>query len=471
MISASSRQHFPDDVILPTCSQSSVSIEEVPRPDADSKCSRFSGDLSDVTSVGVQQHSIQTGLGVSSLPFYAVEAPVDIPDSLRDEAPSLDRSQFLYHPHHGELASGLERIQLAYDAGRQAAMVLRGEDTRQGHVAYSSVRSPSFFVVLRGLQGADIYPCSFSNFTEYKVHVYADLYIPRPRCLHTNSVSESFYSKSEARAYCLGAGLPGLIPPKNSASKTPSRSKRKRSSDVIDSKRECSKAMSAPRGRVFMKAVRDIFVTATADGEKFFECSRRKNIFKNMNAGDLLLLVQTKSQQRVVAVGEVAHPATRAERNRTVLYDLLPERLHAALNLYLRGVAVFDYVQFNKVYDLRSLNLKAKDVLGYGDFDLDPRKNFGMGVLDAVETTESSIEKLRVFLQAQTTQRAMSSVDGADEHGYKVRHAGKSHSQDDDPLTAAVTSGDPQTVSVPHKEDGCVGPKANNRAVNEHMVS
>ena len=91
-----------------------------------------------------------------------------------------------------------------------------------------------------------------------------------------------------------------------------------------------------------------------------------------MDAGDLLLLVQTKSQQRVVAVGEVAHPALSREVNRAMLYDRLPRHLHDSLNTYLDGADAFDYVQFNKIYDLRDCNLKAKDLLEYGGFSMDP---------------------------------------------------------------------------------------------------
>jgi hypothetical protein len=175
-----------------------------------------------------------------------------------------------------------------------------------------------------------------------------------------------------------------------------------------------SNPVRLPGGHVFMKAIREEFVTATADGEKYFECSTSRNMFKKLDTGDLLLLVQTKCQQRVVAVGEVAHPAISRADNRAVLYDRLPRRLHNALNTYLDGAAAFDYVQFNKVYDLRDSNLKANDVLGYGGFRIDPRKNFGMGVLDVVETTESSIEKLRDFLDAQTVRWSMSRVDAVD---------------------------------------------------------
>jgi len=175
-----------------------------------------------------------------------------------------------------------------------------------------------------------------------------------------------------------------------------------------------SNPIRLPGCHVFVKAVQEEFVTATADGEKYFECSTARNIFKKMDAGDLLLLVQTRSQQRVVAVGEVAHPAISREENREVLYDRLPRRLHDALNTYLDGATAFDYVQFNKIYDLRHSNLKVKDVLGYGGFCMDPRKNFGMGVLDVVETIGSSIEKLRDILDAQTVRWAMSRVDAVD---------------------------------------------------------
>jgi hypothetical protein len=162
-----------------------------------------------------------------------------------------------------------------------------------------------------------------------------------------------------------------------------------------------------------MKAVREEFATATAVGEKFFECSRANKMFTKMHAGNLLLLVQTRSQQRVVAVGEVSSTMSR-EDNRPVLYHGMPHRLRASLNTYLKGIAAFDYVQFSKVYDLRDLNFKMQDVLGYGDFSMDMRKNFGMGVLDAVATSGSSIEKLREFLQTQTIRWAMSSGHGVD---------------------------------------------------------
>ena len=343
---------------------------------------------------------------VSSV-FYAVATSESIPDSLRSRSLRLELNHHVLHPQHAEPVSGLERVQLAYHAGRQAAKVLRGDDTRQGHAAFSSSRRPSFYVVLRGLKSADLYPCSFCTFFEYKSHIFEDLHIPRPTCVHPGTVSESFYSKTEARAYCIGAGLSDIVLPK----KDDRGSKRKRSSKIIGSKGKSSTAVRFPGGHVFMKAVREEFATATAVGEKFFECSRTNKMFSKMHEGDLLLLVQTRSQSRVVAVGEVSCTVSR-EDNRGVLYHLLPHRLHASLNVYLKGAASFDYVQFSKVYDLRDMNLKVQDVLGYGDFSMDMRKNFGMGVLDAVATSGSSIEKLREFLQNQSTRWAKPSGHG-----------------------------------------------------------
>jgi len=175
-----------------------------------------------------------------------------------------------------------------------------------------------------------------------------------------------------------------------------------------------SKPFRLPGGRVFVKAVREEFVTATADGEKFFECSKKSQIFKKLNAGDLLLLMQTQSQQRVVAVGEVAHPAVSRESKRAVLYDRLPCRLHDPLDAYLDTADAFDYVQFNKVYDLRTCQQNVKEVLSHGNFAMDPRKNFGMGIIDAVEMTVSNIGALRDFLDGNIIRWATSSVDAVD---------------------------------------------------------
>ena len=362
---------------------------------------------------------LAAGAVVSSA-FYAVATPDSIPDSLRAEALSLERRGALRHPHHAGPVSGWERVELAYRAGRQAAKVLRDEDTQQGFVAYSSIRHPSIFVVLRGLKSPDMYPCSFHTFTEYKSHISEDVSVLRPASVHLSCVSESFFSQAEARAYCMGAGLPGLMPPAKTETKVSSRSTRKRASDELRSNlpvtfksaRHARHIVRGPERRVFMKSVQEQFVTATADGEKFFECSKRKYMFKKLLPGDLLVLVQTKSQQRAVAVAQVGYFGSSCENNRALLYDRLPRGLHDSLDSYLDGAVAFDYVEFDQVYDLRDANLTAKDVLAYGGFFMDPRKNFGMGVLDVVESSESSIEKLRKFLDAQTIRWAPPRVEG-----------------------------------------------------------
>ena len=84
-----------------------------------------------------------------------------------------------------------------------------------------------------------------------------------------------------------------------------------------------------------------------------------------------------QSQQRVVAVGEVVHPAVSRESKRAVLYDRLPCRLHDPLDAYLDTADAFDYVQFNKVYDLRTCQQNVKEVLSHGNFAMDPRKKPG----------------------------------------------------------------------------------------------
>lgn len=410
-------------------SQHRYMITEAPScPVAEPKTSRVLSDLSISSclvlpdqvawkSGHLNDSLVNCGLAagaVVSSAFYAVATSDSIPDSLRAEALSLHPSPVVLHPHHAMPASAWERLELAYRAGRQAAKVLRDEDTRQGLVAFSSIRRPSIFVVLRGLQSPDMYPCSFHTFTEYKSHIFEDMSV------HLSCVSESFFSQAEARAYCMGAGLPGLMPPAKTETKVSSRSTRKRASDELRSNlpvtfksaRHARHIVRGPERRVFMKSVQEQFVQATADGEKFFECSKGKYMFKKLQPGDLLILVQAKSQQRAVAVAQVGPFGSSCLNNRAFLYDRLPRGLHDSLDSYLDSVVAFDYVEFDQVYDLRDANLTAKDVLAYGGFFMDPRKNFGMGLLEVLESSESSIEKLRKFLDAQPIRWAPPRVEG-----------------------------------------------------------
>lgn len=158
-------------------------------------------------------YSTHGGSCVASIPYYAVETDETMCDTLRAQARYLSRSQNILHPLSQQPLSGLERISLSYDAGRAAAMVLRGEETRQKEVAFSMCRSPGFFIILRGVKASDYYPRHVSTFADFKEHVYLDWQILRPTQPHPLSVSGSFFSKSEAWAYCLGAGLWGYLCP------------------------------------------------------------------------------------------------------------------------------------------------------------------------------------------------------------------------------------------------------------------
>jgi hypothetical protein len=160
-------------------------------------------------------YPIHGGWCLASIPYYAVEADETMCDRARSLARYLSRSRNMLHPRSRQPLSGLDRISLSYAAGRQAAKVLRGEETRQEEGACTTGRSPGFFIVLRGVKSSDYYPRHVSTFADFKEHVYQDWQILRPTHLHPFSVSGSFFSQSEAWAYCLGAGLQGYIDPCN----------------------------------------------------------------------------------------------------------------------------------------------------------------------------------------------------------------------------------------------------------------
>ena len=153
-------------------------------------------------------------------------------------------------------------------------------------------------------------------------------------------------------------------------------------------------------GRVFVKAAHAQFTTATASGEKFFECSTRVSMFKKLRPGDLLCLVQTKSKGQVAAVGEVQHLPVSRENRCNVLYDRLPAVWHCDLDSYLGRAIAFDYVMFKKVYDLRNLDIKIEELLAHGDLKLNPRHNLGMGILVTEQSMTDSAKGLYDFLSS-----------------------------------------------------------------------
>lgn len=160
-------------------------------------------------------YDIHGGSCVASIPYYAVEAEETMVDNATSPGRYVFRSQNMLHPRSRLPLSGLDRVNLAYAAGRQAAKVLRGEDTRQEDVAFTTGRSFRFFIVLRGVKSSDYYPRHVSTFSDFKEHVYLDWQTLRPTQLHPLSVSGCFYSQTEAWAYCLGAGLRGYLGPGN----------------------------------------------------------------------------------------------------------------------------------------------------------------------------------------------------------------------------------------------------------------
>jgi hypothetical protein len=159
-----------------------------------------------------------------------------------------------------------------------------------------------------------------------------------------------------------------------------------------------------------MKAVEETFVVATAKGLKYFECTVRKGIFKRLQSGDLLILTQTQSQCRVIAVGRVAHEAISQEKRRAALLSRVPDVLKEPMLSYLGTASTFDYVQFDIVYDLRLCNMTCKELLDKGEFS-QPTTPW-LGLLNAQSTPSSSAAKLLTFLIEHGVKRT--SNDGID---------------------------------------------------------
>lgn len=101
-------------------------------------------------------------------------------------------------------ASGTDsthRIRIAYLRGRQGASILRGDDTH-----FSGPRSQlqnRCYVVLRARDHPE--PFFTWNLATHQAAVR-----PPPGDFDRSAVSHGFASQAEARAFCLGAGLPDL---------------------------------------------------------------------------------------------------------------------------------------------------------------------------------------------------------------------------------------------------------------------
>lgn len=192
----------------PTCSTAApaaVSSSEEPP---------YTVDVEDETNAAVVQISdddefemISDATLSKDIPFYTNPTSIELPVALRAQACRLKPCMNNVRPDAPFLCSGLVRMELAYESGRQAARFLRGDDDRIASANFSTAQSPRVYIVLRGGAAGVQYPCKVTSFSDFKIHVFEDHHRSRPTKFRENSVSRGFQSESEARAYCYGAGL------------------------------------------------------------------------------------------------------------------------------------------------------------------------------------------------------------------------------------------------------------------------
>lgn len=141
----------------------------------------------------------------------ASSSPVSQPARARETRDQIERS-FSDCPSHlvslgsrlsGSAISGGDRIRRAYKAGQWAGAVLAGRAGSPNRSSQLDLR-PRIYVVLRNSRGpAPI--CYSSSFSYHRA--VGDL-------SSSNSISHSFPSEAEAKAYCLGADVeyPEVLP-------------------------------------------------------------------------------------------------------------------------------------------------------------------------------------------------------------------------------------------------------------------
>ena len=127
---------------------------------------------------------------------------------------------------------------------------------------------------------------------------------------------------------------------------------------LVDYRRRIADLVSCvrPAGvtkKVVLKVIESAWASDVAAGNKFFECVANKNcwgnVFKGLTAGDLFIVVH-KGMLQVAAVGEIVAASRAKVADRDVLYLMLPQARHNALDTYLAEALTFDFVQFRKVY-------------------------------------------------------------------------------------------------------------------------
>ena len=156
-----------------------------------------------------QGFELVTDTTAKSTPFYWNAVPATPPDHLLKAGGRLALAPNALSST-GEICSADERINYAYQSGRQAATVFRGESAVVQPKQFALARSPSYYVILRGGVQGETYPKTCRTFTDYKQHVFSDAAKARPSHFLRHSISCAFHSEVEAKAYAVGAGLGSL---------------------------------------------------------------------------------------------------------------------------------------------------------------------------------------------------------------------------------------------------------------------
>ena len=122
-----------------------------------------------------------------------------------------------------------------------------------------------------------------------------------------------------------------------------------------------------PRGpSIFAKVVKFPWCDDVAAGNKFFESvankGRRNGQFKPLQANDYFVVLGAGTHCQVMAVGRLAGRAVSDVSDRAVLYSkLLPERKEA-LDEEFGMAPSFNYVQFDRVYDMRACSVSVGEL-------------------------------------------------------------------------------------------------------------
>lgn len=119
---------------------------------------------------------------------------------------------------------------------------------------------------------------------------------------------------------------------------------------------------------IFAKSIKMPWYEDVAGGFKFFEAvanthTRRNGQFNRLQANDLFVVVGAGTKCRVAAVGVVAGPAHNGVADRQVLYSKLLSKRRQALDDELGDAPTFNYVTFEKVYNVQPLGIDVNELV------------------------------------------------------------------------------------------------------------